>query len=89
MGGIGRSLCEWMVERGAEHLIILSRNAKVDTFLAALQCNVRAVACDVSEESQLSYAVASCADMPPIRGVLQAAMVLEVSRLLFAQESHP
>lgn len=78
-----------MVDRGAKHLIILSRNAQVDSFLAALQCNVRAVACDVSEETQLASALVSCADMPPIRGVLQAAMVLQVSRSLCTQQSRP
>ena len=79
MGGIGRSICEWMVDRGARHLIVLSRKAHMDSFLAELECDVRAVACDVADESQLASAIASCADMPPVRGVLQAAMVLQVS----------
>jgi NAD(P)-dependent dehydrogenase (short-subunit alcohol dehydrogenase family) len=82
MGGIGRSLCEWVVDRGAKHLVIMSRNARMDSFLAELQCNVRAVACDVSDETQLATALASCTNMPPIRGVFQAAMVLQVSSVL-------
>lgn len=51
-------------------------------FLAELKCNSRAVACDVSDETQLARALASCADMPPIRGVFQATMVLQVSTVL-------
>ena len=79
MGGIGRSLCEWMVERGAKHLIVMSRSATVDDFLSELPCNVRAVGCDIANEAQLTEALVSCVDMPPIRGVIQAAMVLQVS----------
>ena len=82
LGGIGRSLCEWIVDRGAKHLIILSRSARAGPHLAELEqagCKVRAVGCDVSDESQTAWALQSCADMPPIRGVIQGAMVLHVS----------
>ena len=82
MGGIGRSLCEWMVERGARHLIVLSRNARIDSFFADLSCDVRPVNCDVSDKAQLMAALAGCQDMPPIRGVVQAAMILQVSPFL-------
>lgn len=78
-GGIGRSLCEWMVERGAKHLILMSRNARLDEFLLGLDCKARAISCDVSNEAHLIQALENCLDMPPIRGVFQAAMVLHVS----------
>ena len=81
LGGIGRSLCEWIVDRGAKHLIILSRNARAGPYLANLEeagCKVRVVGCDVSDESQVAWALQSCADLPPIRGVIQGAMVLQV-----------
>lgn len=83
MGGIGRSICEWIVDRGAQHVIILSRNAQSNDILKDLGINVRAVACDVSDECNLKSALASCADMPPVRGVIQCAMVLKVSNDMF------
>ncbi|KAL2813950.1 hypothetical protein BDW59DRAFT_24526 [Aspergillus cavernicola] len=78
-GGIGRSLCEWMVDHGAKHVVIMSRSATSGPFLTELQaaCNVRAVACDVSDAGQLAVALESFSDMPPIKGVIQAAMVLK------------
>lgn len=81
MGGIGRSLCEWMVDRGAKHIIVMSRTARIDSFFAEMQrdIDVRAVSCDVSDKAQLAAALTSCVDMPPIRGVFQGAMTLRVS----------
>ena len=81
LGGIGRSLCEWIVDRGAKYLILLSRSARAGPHLAELGqagCQVRAVGCDVSDEAQVARALQSCADMPPIRGIIQGAMVLQV-----------
>ncbi|PYH87097.1 polyketide synthase [Aspergillus uvarum CBS 121591] len=81
-GGIGSRVCEWMVERGARHLLILSRNARTQPFVTGLQqrgCTVRLHACDIADESQLQAVLQHCQEdsMPPIRGVIQAAMVLK------------
>ncbi|KAK7992235.1 polyketide synthase [Apiospora saccharicola] len=86
-GGIGRCLCEWLVLRGAKNLIVLSRNARPQRFLSEItqiadaaglgSIEIRPVACDVSDEAHLVVALASCRDMPPIRGVIQGAMVLQ------------
>ncbi|KAI2885910.1 hypothetical protein CBS11852_8117 [Aspergillus niger] len=80
LGGIGRVLCEWMMARGARHLIIISRNARPGPFVTELEqqgCEVRTLACDIAAEDQLAAALAQCADMPPIKGVIQGAMVLK------------
>ncbi|RDL31106.1 uncharacterized protein BP5553_09895 [Venustampulla echinocandica] len=82
MGGIGRSLCQWMVEHGAKHLVIMSRKAEKSPFLAELEetgCNIRCISCDVSSSSELSRAMQNCAGMPPVKGVIQGAMVLKDS----------
>ncbi|KEQ90223.1 hypothetical protein AUEXF2481DRAFT_71742 [Aureobasidium subglaciale EXF-2481] len=85
LGGIGRSITDWMVSRGAKHLILLSRSAdSLDQttcdWLAALhdrQVEVHTLACDVSDENQLSAVLGQVKDdYPPIRGIVQAAMVL-------------
>ncbi|KAK0617489.1 hypothetical protein B0T14DRAFT_484399 [Immersiella caudata] len=82
-GGVGRSVCEWMVDRGARHIIIMSRNARIDSFFADMQqrdkVEIRAVCCDISNASELAAALAGCADMPTIRGVIQGAMSLQDS----------
>lgn len=86
LGGIGRSVCHWMTDHGAKNLIVLSRSAnaeeKARLFMVEMEkveCKVKAVGCDISNESELAKALRECAqDMPPIRGVIQGAMVLQV-----------
>ncbi|RAL06833.1 type I polyketide synthase [Aspergillus homomorphus CBS 101889] len=82
LGAIGRRICELMVDHGARYLIILSRNAHTDSFVAKLQergCVVRPHSCDVANESQLQAVLQKCREdnMPPVRGIIQAAMVLK------------
>lgn len=87
LGGIGRSVCYWMADHGAKNLIVLSRSASTaretaGSFFAEMDrlgCKVRAIGCNIADESDLHDSLAACAgDMPPIRGVIQAAMVLQV-----------
>lgn len=84
-GGIGQSVAKWMVDRGAKHMILLSRGASnKKTLIDQIQhdgCRVKAISCDVSSAASLKQALDLCAkeQFPPIRGVVQAAMVLRVS----------
>jgi hypothetical protein len=75
-----------MVKHGARNLIFVSRSgtsrtesqALVDE-LEAAGANIRVLACDVVDEDKLQNALgAALAELPPIRGVIQASMVLEV-----------
>ncbi|OQE34925.1 hypothetical protein PENCOP_c015G04031 [Penicillium coprophilum] len=87
LGGIGRAILQWMADRGAKHLIVPSRSgavskaaAEVVAQLTAQGVNVVAPQCDVSSETSLSHVLAECArTMPPIRGCINAAMVLQDS----------
>ncbi|GAB1197710.1 hypothetical protein APSETT444_007013 [Aspergillus pseudonomiae] len=67
LGGIGRRICEWMVDHGARHLLILSRSGRTDPFLTSLQERGCVVLLQKCHEN----------GMPLIRGVIQAAMVLK------------
>lgn len=74
-----------MVQRGARNLILLSRSGpKSDAAkqlmeeLRGLGVCIRAPKCDVSSVASLSDALSHCSDMPPIKGCLQATMVLQV-----------
>ncbi|KAL4994903.1 hypothetical protein BDV10DRAFT_143330 [Aspergillus recurvatus] len=86
-GGIGRSIAHWLVAHGARNLIILSRSAgsspaasSLVTELHPLGCRIKLVSCDASVEEELAKALNTCSvDLPPIRGVIQAAMVLQDS----------
>lgn len=92
IGGIGRSIAHWLVAHGAKNLILLSRSAgnldlpeNTDTngalFVQELResgCRVKPVSCDVSLASELVKALRACSDdgLPPVRGVVQGAMLL-------------
>lgn len=87
LGGVGRAIASWMVEKGATNILLVSRHAETHPETKGLLqtaresgCNLRVRNCDVSNESELVKLIAECSGtMPPIRGVVNAAMVLEVS----------
>nr|CAG8993141.1 Highly reducing polyketide synthase [Penicillium sclerotiorum] len=91
VGGLGRSIAHWMVEHGARNLILLSRSAgnvaKTGPFISSLQqmgCRVVAISCDVSNKEDLAQALRNCETserLPPVRGIVQGAMVLQDSIL--------
>lgn len=88
VGGIGCSIVRWIADQGAKNVIILSRSAGRSEQAAALvdelsqvSCRVKAVSCNVSNKSDIADSLRQCQEdgLPPIRGVIQGAMVLKVS----------
>lgn len=84
LGGLGRSITTWLVEKGAKHLVFLSRSAGQlgddDPFVQELQslgCTVTKVSGDVIIYEDITRAIKAAGR--PIVGVLQASMVLQVS----------
>ncbi len=84
LGGLGRSIALWMVGRGAKSVILLSRSGAqkpeaiqaVDEMVAE-GAKVTVFACDVADRSRLKAVIEECTKtLPPIRGVIQAAMNL-------------
>ena len=85
LGGFGLAVADWLAERGARHLVLIGRRGAVTeearTALAGLQArgiDARAEAIDVTVHEDVEHAFARFAkDMPPVRGILHAAMVLD------------
>ena len=84
-GGIGRSISKYLVRHGVRNLILLSRNASRDDsdgFLSELRsqgCHIATYSCDIADVGRLTDVFRRCKmEMPPIRGLIQAAMVLKV-----------
>ncbi len=86
LGTCGRAISEWMVERGAKHLLLLSRSgvAAAPAFVESLRergAQVEAPPCNVGELSSLRSVLETVnATMPPIKGCIQAAVVVDVRR---------
>ncbi|KAF2260237.1 polyketide synthase PksD [Lojkania enalia] len=90
MGGIGRAMMKWMASRGAKYIIVPSRSSRsAATMLAAMETveqlskqgvQIKTPRCDVSSATSLRAVLDECAKtMPPVRGCINAAMVLQDS----------
>jgi hypothetical protein len=87
LGGIGRAIASWMVDRGARNIAFLSRSAGTtsqdQSFLHELElqgCTVVMIKGDVAILEDVKAAMHALPS--PIGGVLQLSMVLRVSILL-------
>ncbi|KAI1499235.1 hypothetical protein F5X99DRAFT_390720 [Biscogniauxia marginata] len=83
-GGLGRAIMKWMASRGVKHLIVPSRSgptakaAEVVAELTRQGIEIVAPKCDVSSAESLAAVLEDCARfMPPIKGCINAAMVLQ------------
>ncbi len=86
LSGFGLRTAWWLVRHGARHLALLSRRGAADTpeaeeilqQFAAAGVSVIAPPCDVADAAAVRAALASiAAQMPPLRGVVHSAMVIE------------
>lgn len=84
LGGLGLKLAGWMVQRGAKHVVLVGRRSpsasarEVISGLEEAGAQVRVVAADVSEPEQVARMLAEiAATMPPLKGVVHAAGVIE------------
>ena len=85
LSGFGLRTAEWLADRGARHLVLISRRGPAAeealTALARLKSrgiHVLARACDVTDRSALTALFDEVArDLPPLRGIVHAAMVIE------------
>ncbi|KAF2682950.1 putative polyketide synthase [Lentithecium fluviatile CBS 122367] len=83
LGGLGRALSTWMIERGARRLALLSRSgsdhpAAADLVASIVQqgVNVDILRADASCKAQVEEAIARLDAKYPVRGVVNAAVVL-------------
>ncbi|TDV37311.1 acyl transferase domain-containing protein [Paraburkholderia caballeronis] len=85
LSGFGLRTAEWLADKGARHLILISRSGpateEAQQAVAALQARgveVHAVACDVTNRDALASLLAYAGEkMPPLRGIVHAAMVID------------
>lgn len=85
LGGFGLATAIWLAERGAKHLALFSRRGDATeeaqagiATLSNLGVTVKPIALDVTDGVAVDAAFAAIrADMPPIRGIVHAAAVIE------------
>ncbi len=85
LSGFGLRTAQWLVSRGARYLALVSRTGapapeahQALEQLVSAGVTVRAIACDVARGPALEAALQELdATMPPLRGIVHAAMVIE------------
>ncbi|KAL9028248.1 MAG: hypothetical protein Q9196_003360 [Gyalolechia fulgens] len=84
LGGLGRSLTTWMMERGCKNFVFISRSgadkpeaAQVTTSLQEAGASVRVFRADATIEEDVIAVLADVSATHQIRGVVHAAMVLQ------------
>jgi acyl transferase domain-containing protein/NADPH:quinone reductase-like Zn-dependent oxidoreductase len=83
LGGIGRSIADLFLANGARHIAFVSRtanNSKYVEYLKELEAkgvDARTFACDITDEASVGLMVQKVSQqMPPVKGLVQCAMVL-------------
>ncbi|KAL8881789.1 MAG: hypothetical protein Q9198_001081 [Flavoplaca austrocitrina] len=85
-GGVGRSLTTWMIDHGAKHLAFMARSGSESSsaanFVSSIETRgieVTVLKCDVAIKEDVETAIRSVSRDRKLRGVVNAAMVLNVS----------
>ena len=90
LGALGQCVAQWMVEQGARNLILVGRRGTEQTgglssiqYLEQLGARVLVQKCDVSNPHDVATMLGSIErEMPPLRGVIHAAGIIEDGVLL-------
>ena len=83
LGALGLRVAQWMVEQGVQHLVLISRRGaspqaqEAIARLERLGAKVKVAQADVSNSNELLPVFESVKTMPPLRGVIHAAGVLD------------
>ena len=86
LGGLGRSLGSWMMDRGAKHFSFMARSGTDSNQAAILVdemrkagASVQVIRGDATVRADVDKVLKSIPSEHPVRGVVHAAMVLRVS----------
>jgi acyl transferase domain-containing protein/acyl carrier protein len=84
LGGLGLKLAQWLVDRGAHHLVLLGRSGVSDQArplldaLNRLGVKIAVHKCDIGNRAEIAAVLTQISqDMPPLRGVFHLAGVLD------------
>ncbi|MEN8215014.1 MAG: type I polyketide synthase [Pseudomonadota bacterium] len=89
-GALGLQVAQWLVEQGARHLLLLSRSGisssaaqEIISKMEQSGAKILIIKVDVAEQSALNQALDKVpATMPPLRGIIHAAGVLDDGMLM-------
>jgi acyl carrier protein len=84
LGGLGIQLAQWLVEKGARHLVLVGRSGASEAAKAAIAqleakgAKIAIFQADISDLSQTNAALDKIqATLPPLKGIIHAAGILD------------
>ncbi len=84
LGSLGLLIAQWMVQQGVRHLVLMGRRGATGSTRAAIEALKKAGArvvvaeADITREEQVAGVLAKIDDsMPPLRGIIHAAGILD------------
>ncbi|MEW6735025.1 MAG: type I polyketide synthase [Acidobacteriota bacterium] len=89
LGALGLAVTQWMIEQGASHFVLIGRNDPshstkqiLDTLTAA-GAQIKIASADVTNREQIANVLGAIKrSMPPLKGVIHAAAILDDGLLL-------
>jgi thioester reductase-like protein len=79
MGSLGRRTVRYLVERGASHIVVTTRQAKPDQIESPTTAVIETVTCDLEDSDALAALIGSFGTTRPLlRGVIHAAGAVSV-----------
>ena len=91
LGALGLETARWLASRGAAQLVLVGRSAAsaaAQTQIGELEragVRVKILCADIAQASEVARLLAAIADLPPLKGIIHAAGVLD-DGLLDAQD---
>ena len=90
LGDLGQKICRLMAGRGAKAIVVLSRRALGHSEHQLLEAQLKSISpglrifsliCDISQKSIVDEVLSKfgTSDLPPVKGVIQSATVLQVN----------
>lgn len=83
LGGLGRFICNWMVEHGAKHLNVISRSGPASpdaqsfhSSITATEAKVQVFKADACDRSAIHSILATIRSKGQIKGIINLAMIL-------------
>lgn len=83
LGDIGLKIAQWLTQKGASHLILVGRNQpsvqaqETITQLTSLDTKILVLQADVSNIHDVSNILESAKTLPPVRGIIHVAGILD------------
>jgi acyl transferase domain-containing protein/surfactin synthase thioesterase subunit/acyl carrier protein len=83
LGMLGHSVARWLIAKGAKHLVLTGRHASPDvarelfSLAESNAADIHVVAANISREEDVKRLLQTIKELPPLRGVVHSAGVLD------------